>query len=123
LLEPVKIEISPQIRPASPIRADDPVLQGLLRTFLEDRWDGFSKTKWYRIANFNRCLILLECVSGKAKCSFSLRQISLILLERFCVLNFSVLRSTDRDYTSKAKKDPRSNLTDLSIKDMNAREI
>jgi hypothetical protein len=59
----------------------------------------------------------------KAKYSFSLRQISLIFIVRFCALNFSVLRSTHRGCTLRAKMDLRSIVTYLSMKDMNAREI
>jgi hypothetical protein len=59
----------------------------------------------------------------KAKYSFSLRQISVIFLRRFCALNFSVLRSTHRAWTLSAELDLRSIVTYLSIKEGNAREI
>jgi hypothetical protein len=59
----------------------------------------------------------------KAKYYFSLRQISLIFLGRFCALNFSLLRSIHRDCTLKAKMDLCSIVTYVSMKEMNAREI
>jgi hypothetical protein len=59
----------------------------------------------------------------KAKYSFSLRQISLIALGRFCALKLSVLRSTRRDCTFKAKMNLPSIATYRSIKAMNARDI
>jgi hypothetical protein len=59
----------------------------------------------------------------KAKYSFSLRQISLIFFGKFCALDFSVLRSTHRDWTSRAKMDLGSIVIYRSMKDMNAREI
>jgi hypothetical protein len=66
---------------------------------------------------------IVEMWKEKAKYSFSLRQISLIFLGRFCPLNFSVLRSTHRDCMFRAKLDIRSIVTYLSMKDINAREI
>jgi hypothetical protein len=59
----------------------------------------------------------------KAKYSFSLRQNSLIFIVRFCALNFSMLRSTHRNCTLRAKMDIRSIVTYLLMKDVNARVI
>jgi hypothetical protein len=59
----------------------------------------------------------------KAKYSFSLGQISLIFLGRFCALNFSVLRLTHWDCTLRTNMDLRPIVTYLLIKDMNAGEF
>jgi hypothetical protein len=59
----------------------------------------------------------------EAKYSFSLRRVFLIFVGRSCALHFSVLRSTHRDCTLRAKMDLRSIVTYLSMKDMNTREI
>jgi hypothetical protein len=59
----------------------------------------------------------------KAKDSFSLRQISLIFLGRFCALNFSVLPLIHRNCMLRAKMDFRPIVAYLSMKDMNAKEI